>query len=250
MAKNLADWIETDVAPVKDKPLSWISQEFFFRDPSRPVYSNSKYFYSPADGIILYQNVVEPDEPIVQIKGKNYSLRDSMRDEFYDQKSLVIGIFMSFYDVHVNRVPYAGRISYRELEPIDTYNYPMLDIEKGLIEDLHIDIDSLTYLHNNQRVINRIYSSALRQHYYLLQVADYDVDSITPFNLKQNQPFAQNQRFSQIRYGSQVDLIVPLSADVDFEPLLETGVHVQAGIDPLIRITPKRSKPKIIESKG
>ena len=114
--------------------------------------------------------MVEPDEPIVQIKGKNYSLRDSMRDEFYDQKSLVIGIFMSFYDVHVNRVPYAGRVSYRELEPIDTYNYPMLDIEKGLIEDLRIDIDSLTYLHNNQRVINRVYSSALRQHYYLLRL--------------------------------------------------------------------------------
>lgn len=59
--------------------------------------------------------------------------------------------------------------------------------------------------------MNRIFSIELGQHCYVLQVADYDVDCITPFRLKQNQPFAQNQRFSQIRYGSQVDLILPLS---------------------------------------
>jgi phosphatidylserine decarboxylase len=70
-------------------------------------------------------------------------------------------------------------------------------------------------------------------------VADYDVDCIMPFKLKQNQPFAQNQRFSLIRYGSQVDLIIPLSDYYEFTPVLEAGMHVEAGVDPLVRISQK-----------
>ena len=48
--------------------------------------------------------------------------------------------------------------------------------------------------------------------------------------------FSQNERFSQIRYGSQVELIVPLSERFEFEFIQDTGVHVEAGLDPLIKI--------------
>lgn len=236
MAKTLQEWLDTDVAAVRDKSLGWLSQHYFFRDPIRPMYSDTSYFFSPADGIVLYQKSVEPDEEIVDIKGKSYSLRDAMRNPRYAAKSVVVGVFMTFYDVHVNRVPYSGRISYKELEPIDTYNYPMLHVEKSLVEEGVVRTNEATYLYNNQRVLNRVSSTELRQDYYVLQVADYDVDSITPFELKQNMPFAQNQRFSQIRYGSQVDLIVPFSDRYEFEPVLESGLHVEAGVDPLIRI--------------
>jgi phosphatidylserine decarboxylase len=240
LAKRLRDWIDTDVAEVRDKPLSWLSQHFFFRDPTRPMFSNTSYFYSPADGIVLYQKTVSPDEAIVDIKGKSYSLHDAMRDETYDKVSLVIGIFMTFYDVHVNRIPYPGRLSYKELDPIDTYNYPMLDVEKNLIDDIRINTNEFEYLHNNQRVLNRVFAPDLKQHYYILQVADYDVDSITPFNLKQNQPCSQNERFSQIRYGSQVDLIVPVSDRFQFVPIIEASLHVEAGVDTLIKVHDKR----------
>ena len=53
-------------------------------------------------------------------------------------------------------------------------------------------------------MINQIYSPELSQSYYMLQIADYDVDCVTPFKLKQNYPVVQGQRFSQVRYGSQV----------------------------------------------
>lgn len=239
MAKSLREWLDTDVAEIRDKPMQWLSEQYFFRDPNRAVYSDASYFFPPADGIILYAKNVHPNQAIIDIKGKPYSLCTALRDESYDRESLVIGIFMTFYDVHINRVPYAGHLSYRELETIDTYNYPMIDVEKDLLEELIPYTKNAGYLFNNQRVINRIYSMDLKQDYYVLQVADYDVDSITPFKIKQNQPFAQNQRFSQIRYGSQVDLIIPLSNRFEFEPLLETGMHVEAGIDPLVRITEK-----------
>ena len=236
MAKPLREWLDTDVAEVRDKPMRWLSEQYFFRDPSRAVYSDSRYFFPPADGIILYSKEVEPAEGIVEIKGKAYSLREAIRNDAYNQKSLVIGIFMTFYDVHINRIPYAGHLCYRELDTIDTYNYPMIEVEKDLLDEVVPYTRNAGYLFNNQRVINRIFNLDLKQYYYVLQVADYDVDSITPFKLKQNQPFAQNQRFSQIRYGSQVDLIIPLSERFEFKPLLQPGVHVEGGIDPLVQI--------------
>jgi len=162
-----------------------------------------------------------------------------MRDPDYSAESLVIGIFMTFFDVHTNRVPYPGTVSYAEMDPIDTFNHPMLDVEKSILQELRISSDSLDYLHHNQRVLNRIYSVHLGQPYYLLQIADYDVDCIVPFKLKQNQTVVQGQRFSQVRYGSQVDLIVPLSSRFEFEPVQNDGDHVEAGIDPVIRVTEK-----------
>ena len=239
MAKTLQDWLDTDVRPFRDKSLAWLSQYHFFRDPIRPTYSDLSYFFAPADGIILYQREVGPDECIVEIKGRTYSLRDAMRDRDYDAQSLVVGIFMTFFDVHINRVSYPGRLSYREVDPIDTYNRPMLALEKSILQDLHISTDSMEYLHHNQRVLNRIYAMDLAQPYYLLQIADQDIDRITPFLLKQNQSVAQGQRFSQVRYGSQVDLIVPLSSRFELETVQQTGDHVEAGIDPIIKLTEK-----------
>jgi phosphatidylserine decarboxylase len=239
MAKSLREWIDEDVREVKAQSLTWLSQYYFFRDPFRPAYVDPRYFFSPADGIIVYQRTVGPDQPVVDIKGMSYSLQEALRDGSFDKPCLVIGIFMTFFDVHVNRVPYSGRLSYREFKPIETVNLPMLDVEKCLLDELRIDTDRAEYLRINQRVVNRVDVPVLGQSYFVLQVADYDVDSITPFELGQNQPAWQGQRFSQIRYGSQVDLIIPLSVRHDFVPLHEVAQHVQGGIDALVRIRDK-----------
>ena len=123
-------------------------------------------------------------ESLVEIKGKAYSLQDALRDRDYDQPSLVIGIFMTFFDVHVNRIPYPGQLSYKELDPIDTYNHPMLEVEREILDELRVATESLEYLRHNQRVVNRISSVEFGDTYYLLQIADYDVDCITPFELR------------------------------------------------------------------
>jgi phosphatidylserine decarboxylase len=236
MARALKEWVESDVSEFRDKPLNWLSQYHFFRDPTRPVYSDTRYFFSPADGVVLYGRTVDAGEPLVDIKGKPYSVREALRDPHYHHRSLVIGIFMTFFDVHVNRIPYPGRLSYRLLDPIDTLNHPMLDVEKGILEDLRLSMHHAGYLHHNQRVVNRVDSSRLGHSYYVLQVADYDVDSITPFTLRQNHPCYQGQRFSQIRYGSQVDLIIPTCRCHDFLPLVAPETHVEAGVDPLVEV--------------
>ncbi|MDQ3811677.1 MAG: phosphatidylserine decarboxylase [Chloroflexota bacterium] len=240
MAKSLKEWVATDVKRVKKKPLKWLSENHFFRDPSRPVYSDNDYLFSPADGVIIYQHRVQPAECIVEVKGKIYSLQHALQDEALTSPCLVIGIFMTMYDVHVNRIPYAGFLSYKSLDPLSSYNCTMLGFERSLVHDLTIDNSTADFLHSNQRVVNRIYSPELQQHYYVLQIADYDVDCITPFKLGNNIPVSQNERFSQIRFGSQVDLIVPVSDRFTFEPIHGSGVHVEGGVDPLVRVVRRR----------
>jgi len=237
MAKSIQEWLETDVAKLKKKSVRWLSEYYFSRDLVRPIYTDSDYFFTPADGIILYQKVVEPCDPIVEIKGKNYTLRDALQDSSYNQTSLIIGIFMSFYDVHVNRVSLTGRLCYKFLDSIQSYNFPMLVVEKDLINEGLVNLKNAEYLVNNERVINKIFAPSIQQFYYILQIADYDVDVITPFFLKQNVQVSQNQRFSFIRYGSQVDLIIPLSEKFTFEFVQEEGVHVETCFDKLVKIT-------------
>ena len=239
MSKSIQEWIDEDVRPVQDKPLKWLSDYHFFRDPSRPTYADLSCFFAPADGIILYQKIVGPADAIVNLKGKAYSLQDALRDPGYDQPSLVIGTFMTFFDVHINRIPYPGRLSYKMLDPIESYNRPMLDVEEEILEDLRISPEECTYLHVNQRMVNRVDSVELGQSYYILQIADYDVDCVIPFELKQNQPFDQGERFSQIRYGSQVDLIIPLSPRFQFTPTQNVGAHVEGGVDTLVTVRPR-----------
>jgi phosphatidylserine decarboxylase len=239
MAKTVEQWVETEVRPFRGRPPSWLYQNHFFRDPGRPVTSDPGFFLSPADGIVLYGRLADPDESVLDIKGKTYSIRDTLRDPQYGRRSVVIGIFMTIYDVHVNRVPFPGRLCYRLLDAIDSLNRPMLEMEHALLRQLRISPETAGYLHHNQRMVNRIDAPTIGQSYFVVQIADYDIDSITPFELRQNRPVHQGKRFSQIRYGSQVELIVPLSSRFDFELMQPSGVHVEAGIDPLLAVRPR-----------
>lgn len=235
MAKTLDQWIATDVAKAEKLGIDKLSTEFFFRDPPRPNYIDHEHFYSPADGVILYQKFIsDPTQPVVEIKGMNYTLQDVMGDPDYNTPSLVIGVFMSFYDVHINRIPYGGILKYSRLEPIESTNKPMLAIEKDILNKT-INPDNLEYLKFNERMLNTIYSPSLDYTYHVLQIADEDVNVIAPFH-EQYSSLVQNERFSLIRWGSQCDLVLPLDSRYKFEIVQDNHVHVEAGIDPLVKV--------------
>ena len=159
MAQYLEDWLEGEVAELSKLEVGELSNTFFFRDPMRPNYVDHRHFYSPADGTILYQKVVQSaTDPIVEIKGMNYTIQDVLGDKTYDKPSLVIGIFMSFYDVHINRIPYPGILQYKGLDPIESTNKPMLAIEKDIL-NAAINPNNLEYLKYNERMWNKIYST-------------------------------------------------------------------------------------------
>lgn len=237
MAEKLEDWLNGEVKELQKLPVGDLSNTFFFRDPLRPNYIDWEHFYSPADGTILYQKVVNPGDAVVEIKGVNYTLENVMGNQTFDKPSLVIGIFMSFYDVHINRIPYGGVLTFESLEPIESENYPMLATEKDILNKA-INPNNMEYLKYNERMFNKIYVPSLNYTYYLIQIADEDVNVIAPFK-KQQDLVAQNERFSLIRWGSQVDLVLPLDERFNFETLLDDTTHVNAGLDKLVKINYK-----------
>jgi phosphatidylserine decarboxylase len=114
----------------------------------------------------------------------------------------------------------------------------MLATEKDIFNG-KINPANLEYLKYNERMWNKIYSPSIDYTYYLIQIADEDVNVIVPFTPDQNDLFAQNERFSLIRWGSQVDLILPLDERFDFELCLENNMHVEGGLDKLIKLVTK-----------
>lgn len=70
----------------------------FFRNPFRIIPYNEKHLIAPADGKIVVIEEVE-------------------EDEYYKEKRLQVSIFMSPFNVHVNRYPFSGFIKYMKYHP-------------------------------------------------------------------------------------------------------------------------------------
>ena len=65
MAEKLEDWLNGEVKELSKMPVGELSNNFFFRDPIRPTYIDNEHFYSPADGTILYQKIVQQCEELL-----------------------------------------------------------------------------------------------------------------------------------------------------------------------------------------
>jgi len=72
----------------------WVLLVNFFRDPERVPPEGEARLVSPADGRVADVEIVR-------------------EDEFLHAEALRIGIFMSIFDVHVNRAPVGGTVAYR-----------------------------------------------------------------------------------------------------------------------------------------
>lgn len=224
---------------LKDGYVREIYNKHFFRDPARPIRRNPDYFYSPADGIVLYAKEVRAHEQILEIKNKNYSVREILMDEEARGKWIAVGVFMSFTDVHINRMPTDGLLSYEDLPPISSFNLPMIMVEDAILaKNLHYDIN-VDYLQNNERRINTIYNPKLDLEYNVVQIADEEVDVIVHFNQREQPYLMQNSRIGMVRWGSQCDLLIPVDSRYDFEIVVEPNTHVEAGVDKLVKIIKK-----------
>src|SRR4029450_10231593 len=82
----------------------------FFRDPDRPVPSDERAIVAAADGVVA--DIVEMEE-----------------SEVLKTKCIRIGIFLSVFDVHVNKAPIEGKVAYQRHFP-GTHPGPYLDARK------------------------------------------------------------------------------------------------------------------------
>src|SRR5438132_9171851 len=78
--------------------LMFLCTAAFFRDPERVVPSDPNVIVAPADGTVM--DILELNE-----------------NEVLKTKTRRVGIFLSIFDVHTNRVPIDGRVVYRQARP-------------------------------------------------------------------------------------------------------------------------------------
>ena len=241
MATPLKEWLDSpEVKAFKAMPQKKASHEFFFRNPPRTVWGNRDLFSSPADGVITTQGRFAPDGDLVDVKGVDVSVNSLLGPLAIDVPALVSAIFMSAFDVHFNRAPTDVTISRHPLPPLRTMNQPMLWAERGLLDSGLIRKGTFGFMATNARVVNRCYCGSLRYTYYIVQIADSDVNCIVPIKAQPVATFNQNERFGQIMWGSMCVLVLPLDARYHFKPLCKVAEHVCAGVDPLVSIKRRR----------
>jgi phosphatidylserine decarboxylase len=148
---------------------------YFFRDPERTGDRGEKLVISPADGRISH--IVEVDEP-----------------NFVHGKAIRISVFMNVFNVHVNRYPVSGVVQYTHYNPGKFLNAAT---EKSSLENeqMSVGIQSGQY-----KILVR-------------QIAGLIARRIVPYS-KMGDPAAQGERFGLIRFGSRVDVFVPVGSTI------------------------------------
>ncbi len=160
---------------------------FFFRDPDRVVPVGKGRIVSPADGRVI--SVAKSEDP-----------------RFYSGKCLKISIFMSIFNVHVNRVPYEGKV-------IKTVYHP------GKFFSANLDKASKDNEHNAVFL-----KSEEGDQICFVQIAGLIARRIL-CQLQPGDVVQRGQRFGMICFGSRLDVYLP----VHVKALVQSGDRVKAG---------------------
>jgi phosphatidylserine decarboxylase len=180
----------------------------FYRDPERSPPEGEDVIVSPADGEVLYvQETRGGNLPVSSKHGRAYSLRELTKTEFAHQDAVVVGIGLSLLDVHVNRAPIAGRISLLRRFPgrFGSLRRPEMLFENERATVV-IERDDL------QLAVVMIASRLVRRIVAWISEGEY---------------VARGERIGMIRFGSQVDLVLPCGEDL--RVTVRPGQRVRAG---------------------
>ena len=160
---------------------------FFFRNPKRKIPSLENIILSPADGRIIH-------------------VGEHKEDRFLKEKVLKVSIFMSLFDVHVNRAPASGKILQRSYLP---GRFLVANAEKSS-------------LLNEQNAF--ILETEDQLKILLIQIAGFVARRIVCY-AKAGDTLRRGEIFGLIRFGSRVDLYLPASVT----PIVRVGQHVKGG---------------------
>jgi len=180
----------------------------FYRDPEREPPGSDEAIASPADGQVVYVYESKDGElPVSSKSGRRYALDELTRTPLQTRDAIVIGISLNLLDVHVNRAPIGGRVVIQHHH-------------KGRFKSLR----RLESLFENERATMVIERDGARVAVVL--IASRLVRRIISF-ISEGQQIRCGDRIGVIRFGSQVDLVVPL--EIGLSVLVGPGDRVTAG---------------------
>lgn len=182
---------------------------WFFRNPDRAVPSGEGII-SPADGTVVYVKHVNPGEEIMVIKqGIVAKIEDIVKSELSSPKVL-IGTFMSPFDVHYNRSPIHGRIEAISHYPSNGGNLAMTWMHLRTLLRLEPYYKNSMHLLQNERTVTRITGRFRGEEIscYVVQIGGGHVNGIDSY-FPVGVDIGRGEVFGMIRMGSQVDLILP-----------------------------------------
>jgi len=168
---------------------------YFFRDPERTGERGEQLVIAPADGKIV--QVAEVDEPA-----------------FLQGRAIRVSIFMNVFNVHVNRYPVSGTVGYVHYNKGKFLNAAA---DKASLENEQSTVGIETESH---RVLVR-------------QIAGLVARRIVTYS-KVGDKVSQGDRFGLIRFGSRVDVFIPVGSTVRVKvgDLTTAGVSVIAELPP------------------
>lgn len=180
---------------------------YFFRDPARLAPADPSLVVSPADGRVL--RVMQVDDPYV---GKG---------------AWQVDIFLNIFNVHIQRNPLCRPAQVVELK----YN-------AGKFLNA---ANPKASLDNEQ---NWIYLESQGAKVQVRQIAGLIARRIACW-LKPGQQLAPGEKLGLIRFGSQVDLILPASTQI----LVVPGQKLAGGESPVARLAAEACEPKAAASR-
>ena len=160
---------------------------YFFRNPKREIPNLQNIILSPADGKVIHVGECE-------------------EDRFLKEKALKVSIFMSLFDVHLNRAPVSGKVLEKKYLP---GQFLVASVEKSS-------------LLNEQNAM--ILETEDRFKILLIQIAGLVARRIVCY-AKAGDLLRKGEIFGLIRFGSRVDLYLP----PEVKPIVRVGQHVKGG---------------------
>ena len=168
----------------------------FFRDPQRPDLASDGDVLSPADGrIVKVEKAINPHT---------------------QQDALLISVFMNVFNVHSNRASVSGKVTHVAYFP-------------G--QFLNADLDKASTHNERNMVVIETQSQGQTHEVTLVQVAGLIARRILCY-VQPGDMLLRAQRYGFIRFGSRVDVYLPLSAS----PCVTAGEKVHAATTVLARL--------------
>lgn len=169
----------------------------FFRDPAREIPNDPKALLSPADGTVTDIEIVE-------------------NDPAFPGKTLRIGIFLSIFNVHINRSPCAAKVGTITYKP-GQFKNAMSSASGRVNESNDVRMERLDEP-KDQLMVRQISGAIARR---IVCAA------------KTGNQLLAGQQFGMLKFGSRTELYVPVRDNV--KCLVKIGDKVRAGLTLLVR---------------